>query len=346
MKLHVLANDGSPLGVSVPDIYGQGRRGIGVGGAELALLTLCEEWTNAGHEVVLYNNPIDASNSPFEQRLIDDFDPKQDRDVVIVFRSPNKRLTDDTVGLKVWFSCDQFTVGSFKEFAPKVDKIVCISKFHADHFKTAYGIENTHVIDLPLRAKDFPSKVEKVPYRMIFTSVPDRGLMYLWYMWPEIQRDIPEASLVITSDYRLWGLSTPNNQKHKMSWLRHENVRFVGALQRLEYIEELCKAELFVYPSMYDSHELFCISCSEAQFAGAYPVTSSWGALQTTNMGIIIDGKPSEEPFKKEFMKTVYDLLGNRSELVKAQKEISMKAFDRFSPERILEQWEKEIFNG
>ena len=38
--IHVLANDGSPLGVTEKSIFGEDGR-VGVGGAELALLTMC-----------------------------------------------------------------------------------------------------------------------------------------------------------------------------------------------------------------------------------------------------------------------------------------------------------------
>ena len=90
MKIDVLCTDGSPLGVSYKTIWGD-KWQIGVGGAELALLTLCEMWTQAGHIVTLYNDPRELNASPFEQRNTSDFIPNENRDILIVFRSPNQK---------------------------------------------------------------------------------------------------------------------------------------------------------------------------------------------------------------------------------------------------------------
>jgi len=153
MRIEILCNDGSPIGVTSKTIWGDANR-IGVGGAELALLTMCEQWHLAGHEVILYNllSPISSDVSPFEQRLISQFDPKDRRDILIVFRSPNSKAIVAN-GLKVWWSTDQYTIGDFAKFSSYVDKIVCISEFHRNHFKQTYKIDNAIVIDLPMTTK-------------------------------------------------------------------------------------------------------------------------------------------------------------------------------------------------
>ena len=111
MKLSVLCTDGSPLGVSSKSIWGDKYR-IGVGGAEMALLTMCEEWTKAGHEVVLFNTPYEADASIFEQRPVASYSPQDKCDAVIIFRTPNPRAIPFD-GLKVWWSCDQYTSVAF-----------------------------------------------------------------------------------------------------------------------------------------------------------------------------------------------------------------------------------------
>ena len=343
MKLSILANDGSPLGVTLKDVYGEGQRGIGIGGAELALLTMCEEWANAGHEVILFNNPLGKEFDGFEQRNIGDFVADDKVDVLIIFRSPNPKAVKSKA-LKVWWSCDQYTTGSFRDFAPLVDKIVTISPFHTKYFETTYRITNAIDIDLPVRVKDFDKvEVEKIPNRLIFTSVPDRGLQFLHPMWAEIKLNFPDASLVITSDYRLWGCKSPMNEKHRMSWLRSADVMFRGAIKRMEMVEEVLKAQLLVYPSIYE--ELFCIAVSEAQYAGAYPITSTTGALETTNMGTMIAGNADDALFRKRFMDELIFLLSNPGELENRQTYLKNLAWNRFHPDKILEQWNKKVFD-
>src|SRR5688572_19954015 len=106
LKIDVLCNDGSPLQTHYSDIFGDNGR-IGLGGAELALHTLCKGWHDAGHRIRLYNDPTHIKGSPYKQYPISLFSPKDDRDVLIVFRSPNARIAG-AKGLKVWLSTDQY----------------------------------------------------------------------------------------------------------------------------------------------------------------------------------------------------------------------------------------------
>lgn len=257
MKIDILCTDGSPLGVSYSTLWGD-KWQVGVGGAELALLTLCEMWTKVGHEVCLYNDPRELNASPFEQRAVSTFDPKANRDILIVFRSPNPKAIVAN-GLKIWFSCDQYTNGDYSKFAPTMDKIICISPHHANYFASNYGIKNTTVIDLPVRVWDYDGlEIKKVPNRLIFTSIPERGLVNLRKIWAKLVFAVPDISLVITSDYRLWGAGNgAMNEKHRVSWLQQGNVQFLGAIPRKRLIEEELKADLFPYSCSYE--ELFCV---------------------------------------------------------------------------------------
>lgn len=339
MKIDVLANDGSPLGITLQDLWGEGNRGIGVGGAEYAILTLCEEWHKAGHLVTFYNNPLSLNGSPFEQRNINMFDPSENRDVLIIFRSPNLRAYT-AKGLKIWLSMDQQTIGNFAKFAKAVDTVVCISQRHAQYFDEHYGIHNSIVIDIPVRIDDF-IPTEKVKNRLVFTSVPARGLDNLWRMYPLIQHEIPDMSLAITSDYRLWG-SGAGNETFRMKWMKQSNVEFFGALPRKQYLEELMKSQIILYPCNYD--ELFCVSIAEAQYAGVYPVTSSAGALATTNMGTVLNLDASDYFNDRMYAEEVIWLLSNPHILAKSQKAVREKAKERFSPSKILDEWNRRVF--
>lgn len=344
MRIDVLCHDGSPLGISSNDLWGEGRRGIGVGGSEYALLTMCEEWTKAGHRVRLYNNPLDPRNTLFGQYPIGTFVPGEDRDVIINFRSPNEGAII-AKGLRVWWSCDQYTVNDYAKFAPTMDKIVCISDFHKLYFKETYGIENAIVIDLPVRVHDlYGMEVEKRPKSLIFTSVPDRGLQYMRQAWDKIKKEVPEASLTITSDYRLWGLQEPRNEHFRAQWIAQKDVAFFGAVKRAKLLELQLGADIFAFPNIYD--ELFCVSLAEAQVCGAYPVTSEIGALKTTSLGTLIPGDPRDgrSGFLGKFQDEIISLLKNEDELKAKQEDVRKRAIERFNPENILAQWQDKVF--
>lgn len=339
LKLHIIVNDGSPLGVTLSDLHGENGR-LGIGGAETALLTMCEAWAKRGDEVVLYNDPLHP-NDVFEQRPLDAFQEGESRDALIIFRSPNQRIFR-AVGKRVWWSCDQQTIGDFAAFSKMVNAIVTISPFHSQYFLDTYGIKNSTPIDLPVRTWEYEQEIQRVNNQLIFCSVPDRGLHQLADVWDRITAEVPDASLVITSDYRLWGLPYANNEQFMVKFVRKNNVRFLGAVRRSELVQYQLQSDIHAYPNVYD--ELFCIACAECQVAGAYPVTSDVGALKTTSMGHVILGSPHLTVWQDKFVSTIVYLLNHRDELELHRWRVQEKARKRFDINNILQQWDEKVF--
>lgn len=339
MKVSVLCNDGSPLGVTENSVYGADGRN-GVGGAELALMTVCRGLHDRGHEVILYNNAV--AGSVFEHRSIESFRPKDQRDALIVFRSPvPQHKTVSANGKKVWWSCDQFTIGDFKEFSTRVDAIVGISPFHRDYFKSIYGIDSMQVIDIPVRTWEYTGETIKNPKSFIFTSVPDRGLMQLLPIWKEIVKKVPEAQLTITSDWTLWTgeKSHPATSGYRLAWAGVPNVNYVGAINRNELVKIQEGASYHLYPCIYE--ELFCISVAESQVAGAIPITSHTGAIETTNrFGYKVDGNPLDARYYRGFVDKVLEVMTTTTE------PIADKAKKEFGLDKIIDQWERVLFDN
>lgn len=344
LKIDVLCNDGSPIGVVEADINGEIPPRLGVGGAELALLTLCSAWQYFGHKVTLYNDPRELNRSSFEQKSIAEFDPRNNRDILIIFRSPNV-LAENAKGKRIWWSCDQYTVGDFKAFSKITDKIVTISRHHSRYFKEMYGIFNSVPIDLPVRTWEYSNHTEKIAHRCIFTSIPDRGLMSLNVAWPLIVHEVPDASLVITSDWRLWVDWATDDmiRPYRLAFAHQPNITYLGAVKRHRLIDEQSKAQIHLYPCTYE--ELFCISVAESQVAGTFPITSDMGALSTTNMGLSIHGNPQDSLWIDQFVKMAVEFMTNplMDEKSKYLQDVARK---RFSIETVMKKWEEEVFYG
>ena len=340
-KIHVLCRDGSPLGVTERTMRGEDGR-LGVGGAELALLTMCSAWQFYGNDVTLYNDPKEMGASSFRQLPVSDFDPKESRDILIVFRSPNP-LAHKSVGKKIWWSCDSYTTDDFRAFRGQVDKVVCISPHHAKYFREMYGITDGIAIDLPVRTWEYTQPVQKVEKRCIYTSIPDRGVMELHSAWARIVKEVPDASLVITSDWRLWAdWCTEEQIRHfKLSYSRLPNVQYLGAVRRDDLVNIQMGASVHLYPSIFE--EMFCISVAESQVAGVYPITSDTGALSTTNMGMVIHGNAQDPSWQDIFVKKAMETL-NDPDLYKKQEWLREVSKRRFSIEHILSQWEEKVF--
>ena len=349
MKIHLIANDGSPIGVTPPIIDGRG-----VGGAELAMMSLMRVLAKRGHEVTVYNDPDHPGTyDGVAYRALAEFITEHPRDILLIFRSPNPRVFHTRIPTKqrtIFWSTDQFTVGDFHQLGQRVDYVVTISPFHTNYHHAHYGIPLTKMghIDIGVRAWEYENKdvIKKVANRLIYCSIPDRGLAELLRAWPQIKEKVPDASLVITSDYRLWGITNANNTKHRLAWMGQKDVSFLGRIPRKELIKHQLQAEILSYPCTYD--ELFCISAAECQIAGALPITSDRGALTTTNeFGQIIAGNPASDLWIELFSNRIIETLtADRESLQDKQARMQLGAERRFSYEKVAERWEELFERG
>ena len=342
MKIHFLCNDGSPIGILLHDIYDRG-----VGGAENALLSLAEQFAKEGHDATIYNDPKSrGEEGGIKFRMLNEFKPDDPNRVLIVFRSPNHRAEKAKAIRKLWWSTDQFTIGNFATFSGLVDFVVTISPFHTAYHQKHYHIPLSKMYHIDLGVRDeYPENIKKKKKQLIYCSVPSRGLSVLYAAWPLILRDVPGASLVITSDYRLWGVG-PGNHYHRLMWSDADNVSFVGKVPRHELLKLQAESEILAYPCTYE--ELFCISLAECQVAGAFPVTSAYGALPTTNeYGVTILGTPLKPDFVEEFVERIVSLLTDEREYLEERQKVMMaKAPERFSWARIAQRWYELIETG
>jgi len=343
MSIGVWANDGSPIGVTYEDIYSNNRR-IGVGGAELAMFTVLEGLANRGYDVTLFNDPKYPTNWNVRQANRSEIARNKEFDIFIVFRSPSQVVKSIKAKKKIWWSCDQATVGDFKSFFKMVDEAVLISPAHESSWWHRYRIQATkttglRVIDLPVRLEDYTlDNNTRIPNRFTFTSVPDRGLLLLLYMWKHIKKELPDATLDITSDYRLWGQTHAEIDYYKTMLGGNEGINYLGAIPRRELVKIQMQADMLLYPCIYE--ELFCIACAEAQVAGAFPITSSTGALETTNTTSGNLGKVHANLFKTMFIDKVLEMAEDRKQLEKERVAMLANAWNRFSIDTVLDQWE------
>jgi len=345
MKIDLICNDGSPIGVTPALIYTRG-----VGGAELSMMSLMKVLAKRGHDVRVFNDP------PHPAKKFDDveythrtvFKPEEARDVLIIFRSPNRLVTKRSAATRlIWWSCDQFTIGDYRILANMVDYVICISAHHKAFFHSHYGIDKNKigVIDLGVNIGDYEEQVvERIPGRLIYCSIPDRGLLQLRAAWPKIKEIAPHASLVITADYSLWG-GSPQNSRFRLAWAGVSDVHFLGNIPRRELVKRQLEADAHAYPCIYD--ELFCISAAECQVSGALPVTSTAGALRTTNeLGIVIPGDPRAAHWQQAFAVRLGDLITTERSFLEKRRELMIfGAKRRFDWNMIAEKWEK-VFEG
>ena len=321
--------------------------GKGVGGAEASLILLARELALQGHLVDVYNNPekIGGQNGvhyfPIEQ-----FDYTDYADCVVIFRNPVDNISAINSPFKIFWSCDQQTSGDYtRDIFPFVDKIICISPYHREYFNKRYFFDKEKLMyfNLGVNIPDYQYEIDKEKEKLIFCSVPERGLMNLATIFPAIRKRFPNVTLHITSDYTLWGVEALN-EKFKAIFSNMFQVFYYGKVSRQKLLNIQKTAEIMVYPGNYD--ENFCIAAAECMAAGVVPIVSDIGALKTTvgEGGIVIDGTPNDGDYEKKFVDKVCELLENRKRL----KELSIKAreiaFKNYNWKLIARDWGTLIY--
>lgn len=313
----------------------------GVGGAELILMLLGQALAAMGHEVQVYNDCADKAGVYDEVTYLplNTFDGNDFTNVLVVWRvSYHGKVNADRL---IFFSTDQYTDNQWGPFLLKIDRMICISEYHRNYIASHYTIDPSKlsVVYPGVNLIDYAdAAVPKVPNKMIFCSVPHRGLKTLLQLWPKIRLNLKSPQLVITSDYRLWG-TTPNNQEF-VQLAQLPGVRYYGKIPRAEMVWHQMTAELMPYPCTYE--ECFCIAAAECLTAGAVPVTTKIGALQETvySAGVLQDppGSPSWSP--ELFVDTVCSLLSdNRDELRRLQVVGRQQAGIRFGYSRVAKDF-------
>jgi len=317
--------------------------GRGVGGAEASLIQLSREFAKAGWRTEIYNKTdVSGTFNGVRYYSADEFIPSNYIDVFVLYREWHPVLEVANASVKLFWSCDQYTdmpgVWDVKVF-PHVDKIVAISPFHKSHLDGNY-ITNSKVVVIGLGVKwdDYKKPSKKVVGRAIYCSVPMRGLELMFKYAPEIKEKFPAFELIITSDYRLWGLTEPNNEAYVNLFAKLPYVKFLGKVDREKLVHYQKTSQVMAYPCTYD--ECFCISALECMAAGAIPVTTNNGALPTTvgDGGILL----SNSELDKYFVKWVVELFENEQKRLILETK-GRKLAEACSWDKIFNKWLKLI---
>jgi glycosyltransferase involved in cell wall biosynthesis len=275
----------------------------GIGGSEECVVYLAESLSKMGWRVTVYGAPPEDSLEvfpPCNPRYFEDKDfqvhaknaGSQKFDVLIVWRQPFLVLRSDLPAKKIYhWSHDLISPDMFPpQVLTKSTGTVWVSEYQ---LKTATSPENKNflnptVIGNGVDISQFPLECKKKrdPYRCIYASSYVRGLAQLLDMWPDIKKEIPEASLDIYYGWLTWTelpQSWYDDMKAKIKALAPLGVRENGRIGQVQLAEEFSSCGFWLYPCTYA--ETFCITAVKAQLGGAIPVVRSFAGLKETVKG-------------------------------------------------------------
>ncbi|MDK2820440.1 MAG: hypothetical protein PWP31_405 [Clostridia bacterium] len=322
--------------------------GSGLPGSEAAIVQITRELSKR-HEVTVFNKTLrEGIFNGVGYRNIGKFDYREKWDVMVVVRGQPPRLDLVPAKLKLYWSIEENSnlVKDWTKLLPFVKKVITISSFHTQELlkNTEVPRDKIYQTRLGINDKEYSTVLPKIKNKLIYCSVPRKGLDNMVQIFPLVKKVIPDARLVITSDYTLWGRK-PQNEKYKKAFMRIPGVSFLGRIERERLIYEQKTSQLHVYPCTFK--ELFCISAMECQAAGTPSICSEIGALSTTIRdgvtGRVVKMKNGSVPIA-EFAQEIIKLLKNPIEIARMSKSARERALGYFTYDKIVREWEEKFY--
>ena len=220
---------------------------------------------------------------------------------LVVSRSPASwERIDEHVGKvlpKILWLQDVSYTDLNTDVAKRYEKIVCVSNWHKQitselHKIPLEKIEVAYNGIVPSQYRPRPSeKPARKRDHFIYASSPDRGLIKLLQLWPQVLSLYPEATLSIFYGWKgceKLGSGVDDEWLKRFTSVRkqYEAVKFQKGLREFGMINaddiarEFMRSGVWLYPT--DFAETCCTNAIQARAAGAVPVTTNYAGLSET----------------------------------------------------------------
>jgi glycosyltransferase involved in cell wall biosynthesis len=199
-----------------------------------------------------------------------------------------------------------------------------------------------------LQAENLP----RDPHRIFYGSSYDRGLEHLLKMWPDIRKEVPDATLHVCYGWNLFESFYANNPE-RMAWkakmdemMTQEGITNLGRISQLEVLREQFQSAVWAYPTHFG--EISCITAMKSQAAGAIPVVTNYAALDSTvQYGVKVPVKDGEDIYdpdkRKEFSNALIGVLKDEQGQKDTRKAMMEWAQENFAWENVAKQWDEEF---
>jgi len=181
-----------------------------VGGGETAMISVSKELAKKGHEVIVFYDTVPGKYDGVDYLPTGLFAPmacNMEHDALVSWDAPHalRLATKSAIRVMAYQLNDTF-IGPFCHV---IDLYLHPSKWHASRYKEMYPeLPMEKCVAPATNAVDFNRYVNSAeevdPYRVIYSSSPDRGLHHLLEMWPEIVKKEKKANLHVYYDMKTW----------------------------------------------------------------------------------------------------------------------------------------------
>jgi len=187
-----------------------------------------------------------------------------------------------------------------RRYVDSVDFFVFVSHWQFNRFREKFNIPEYKCFVIKNATHAF--KEDRINtggrIKLIYTSTPWRGLSVLTKAIENLNKIRDDFTVDVYSSTKIYGDKFAEMEKGKYEPL-YERIKNTPNMEYKEFApnetirQELLKANIFSYPSIYE--ETSCLSAIEAMAAGCYVVTTNYGALPETcaDFATIIEYEPN-----------------------------------------------------
>lgn len=292
----------------------------GIGGSEEAIIRIAPKLAKLGYKVVVFGKPGPRTGiyEGVQWRNYWDCNLEDKFDIFVAWRAPfifERKIKSRKSYL--WLH-DVMEVG---EFTPNrlanLAKVMVLSKYHRSLFPNIPDdkiLLSANGID----PDEFNLDVERDPHKIFYGSSHVRGLAYLYKVWPEVKKAVPEATLDVYYGRESYDKVHRGNPE-RIKWMDDmvqtakelDGVTDHGKIGQDEIVRKMFASGIWAYPCLWP--EIYCITAIKAQASGCIPVSTDFAALdETIQFGSKIHGEPLPNgggDYSKKFLKEYTDLL-------------------------------------
>lgn len=285
----------------------------GLGGSEKAVVNLTRYWAQNGYEVYVYGNVIPGIYEKVKYFKYNEFEIKDYYYNLILWRGFGLQILPICQSVRIFVdlhdNTDKRMFNYFNNITNKITRCMFKSMMHRNLFKSVIPDHITAVIPNGVETEHFDSIhpiPERNPFRLIYTSSYDRGLLHmLKFGWPIIKSYVPQAEFHIYYGMEL----VPEEYRKELEPFLQQNGIFDHGRQSHEVIcQAFLESNIHYYLTTCPVTEIDCISVKESAYAGCIPVLSTL-AVFNERIGIHIDGDPTTPEMQEHAAKIIIKLL-------------------------------------
>jgi glycosyltransferase involved in cell wall biosynthesis len=334
----------------------------GIGGSETQVILLSKELAKLGYKVKIFNK---CKEQHFDTSGVDvEYIPFQN------FEEYSKKIVYDCLIASRYLNCFDVPFKSKKNYVmihdvflilnnrtqhqvelDKVDKYLCLSHRHKKFVSEYHKIPEDKILVTSngLDLTRFEKKLPKNPYRLIYSSSPDRGLDNLLILFDKVKEHIPELELHV-----YYGFENFKDQNYVKLMLeeikKREDVHYHGRVGQDVLAEEFQKSNIWAYSTNFE--ETFSISALEAMAAGAIVLSSHyWGLIDTVkDSGILLPMHDNRNTcrtpeYHEKWVKECVNIIKNK-EYAEHYRNLGYERVKKFTWEHVAKQWHSLFSEG